>query len=186
MCCHIDQAIANMGGTPLTQKSQIQDLELTDFYVGTQKSYNFWLEIFSLEVFSRRIVYNCYFIQKPPKPGILLFWAVRLGGTTSVFAHIVIIASSGADKGQIIEFFNITGGFQLLFLLFISLMTLFRFIFICVCICAYVNVSAVYAISRWVSIEAGSGVIGCLMWVLGSKLGSSGEVLYFTLIHLSP
>lgn len=50
---------------------------------------------------------------------MLLFWAVWIGDTIPVFAHIVIIASSGADKGQIIEFFNITGELQFLFLLFL-------------------------------------------------------------------
>lgn len=156
MCCQIDQAIANMGGTPLTQKSQIQDLELLDFYVGTQKSYNFWLEIFSLEVFSRQIIYNCYFIQKSPKPGILLFWAVWIGGTTPVFSHIVIIASSGADKGQIIEFFNITGGFQLLFLLFISLMTFFQiYFYLCMCLCLCECICLLCVCYKWMGVYRG-------------------------------
>lgn len=52
-----------------------------------------------------------------------------------MFPHVVIVGSSGADKA-IIEFFNITGKYQLLLLLFISLRAIFffRVIFICVCV----------------------------------------------------
>lgn len=79
-----------------------------------------------------------------------------IGGTTPVFAHIVIIASSGADKGQIIEVFNITGGFQLLFLLFISLMTFFQiYFYLCMCLCLCECICLLCVCHKWMGVYRG-------------------------------